>query len=130
MAIVVDEYGSISGVVTLEDLVEVVVGQITDRRDEKILYTKAGEDVIIASGKMELAEFEEIFDVHLDSENNMATIGGWLMEKLGDIPKEGTKFVTDEFLFHVLSSDQKRIRRVYIRKLYPIQKKKMKRISL
>lgn len=126
MAMVVDEYGSISGVVTLEDLVEVVIGQIADRRDEKILYTKAGEDVIIASGKMELAEFEEVFDVHLDSENNMATIGGWLMEKLGDIPKEGTKFVTDEFLFHVLSSDQKRVRRVYIRKLHPIQKKRGK----
>lgn len=124
MAIVVDEYGSISGLVTLEDLVEVVVGQIADRRDEKTLYTRAGEDVIIASGKLELAEFEEIFDVHLDSENNMATIGGWLMERLGDIPKEGAKVVTNEFLFHVLSADQKRVRRVYIRKLYPIQKKK------
>lgn len=124
MAIVVDEYGSISGIVTLEDLVEVVVGQIADRRDEKILYTRAGEDVIIASGKLELAEFEEIFDVHLDSANNMATIGGWLMERLEDIPKEGTKVVTDEFLFHVLSSDQKRVRRVYIRKLYPVAKKK------
>lgn len=123
MAIVVDEYGSISGIVTLEDLVEVVVGQIADRRDEKILYTRAGEDVIIASGKLELAEFEEIFDVHLDSENNMATVGGWLMERVGDIPKEGTKVVTDEFLFHVLSSDQKRVRRVYIRKLHPVQKK-------
>lgn len=127
IAIVVDEYGSISGVVTLEDLVEVVVGQIADRRDEKILYTKAGEDVIIASGKMELAEFEELFDVHLDSKNNMATIGGWIMEKLGDIPKEGTKLVTEEFLFHVLSSDQKRVRRVYIRKLHPVQKKKSKK---
>jgi len=124
LAIVVDEYGSISGLVTLEDLVEVVVGQIADRRDEKVLYTRAGEDVIIASGKLELAEFEEIFDVHLDSENNMATLGGWLMEKLGDIPKEGTKVVTQDFLFHVLSADQKRVRRVYIRKLYPMQKKK------
>lgn len=124
MAVVVDEYGAISGLVTLEDLVEVVVGQIADRRDEKVLYTKAGEDVIIASGKMELAEFEEVFDVHLDSENNMATIGGWLIEKLGDIPKEGTKFVTEEFLFHILSSDLKRVRRVYIRKLQPMQKKK------
>lgn len=119
LAVVVDEYGSISGLVTLEDLVEVVVGQIIDRRDEKVLYTKAGEDVIISSGKLELAEFEEIFDVHLDSENNMATLGGWLTEKMGDIPKEGTKLITDEFLFHVLSSDQKRVRRVYIRKLNP-----------
>lgn len=125
VAIVVDEYGSISGLVTLEDLVEVVVGQIADRRDEKILYTKAGEGVLIASGKMELAEFEEVFDVHLDSENNMATLGGWLIERFGDIPKEGAKLTTDEFLFHVLSSDQKRVRRVYIRKLNPMPKKKV-----
>ncbi len=127
MAIVVDEYGSISGLVTLEDLVEVVVGQIIDRRDEKVLYTKAGDDVVIASGKMELADFEEIFDVHLDSENNMATIGGWLTERLGDIPKEGSKYVCDEFLFHILSSDQKRIRRVYIRKLDQAEIKKISR---
>lgn len=120
MAIVVDEYGSLSGLVTLEDLVEIVVGQIVDKRDEKHLYTRAGEDVIIASGKMELSEFEEVFDFHLNSDNNMATIGGWLTEKLGDLPKEGTKFVTDEFLFHVLSSDEKRIRRIYIRKLTPL----------
>ncbi|MBM3191580.1 MAG: HlyC/CorC family transporter [Chlamydiae bacterium] len=126
VAIVVDEYGSISGLVTLEDLLEVVVGQIADRRDEKVLYTKAGEGVLIASGKMELAEFEEIFDVHLDSENNMATLGGWLIERFGDIPKEGEKLVTEEFLFHVLSSDPKRVRRVYIRQLTPISKKKDK----
>ncbi len=125
MAIVVDEYGSISGIVTLEDLVEVVVGQIIDRRDEKVLYTKAGEDVIIASGKMELADFEEIFDVHLNSENNMATIGGYLTEMHGDIPKEGTKIYQGDFLFHILSSDEKRVRRVYIRKLDPAEKKKV-----
>lgn len=126
MAIVVDEYGSISGLVTLEDLVEIVIGQIADKRDEKHLYTKAGEDVIIASGKMELSEFEEVFDHHLNSENNMATIGGWLTEQFGDIPKEGMKFVTNDFLFHVLSSDEKRVRRIYIRKLYPVSSKKRK----
>lgn len=125
MAMVVDEYGSICGLVTLEDLVEIVVGQIIDRRDEKVLYTKAGEDVIIASGKMELGDFEELFDVHLNSENNMATIGGWLTEKIGDIPKEGDKLYQEGFLFHVLSSDQKRVRRVYIRKLNPAERKKL-----
>lgn len=124
IAMVVDEYGSICGLVTLEDLVEIVVGQIIDRRDEKVLYTKAGDDVIIASGKMELGDFEELFDVHLNSENNMATIGGWLTEKIGDIPKEGNKLYQEGFLFHVLSSDQKRVRRVYIRKLNPAERKK------
>jgi putative hemolysin len=118
MAIIVDEYGAISGLVTNEDLEEVVVGQITDpRRDEESHYVTAGEGVVIASGKLELAEFEEIFDSHLESPNNMATIGGWLTEMMGDIPKEGEKYETDEFLFHVLSSDQTKVVRVYIRKL-------------
>lgn len=117
IAIVVDEYGALSGLITFEDLVEVVIGQISDKRDAKAPYTKAGEDVIIASGKLELSEFEEIFDVHLESESNMATIGGYLTEKIGDIPKGGTKYVSDDFLFHILSSDERRVRRVYIRKL-------------
>lgn len=123
LAIVVDEYGSVCGLISLEDMVEVVVGEIADRRDEKNRFTRAGEDVIIASGKLELAEFEEIFDFPLKSQNNMVTVGGWLTEQLGDIPKTGTKFVTKEFLFHVLSADPNRVRRVYIRRLQ-LKKKK------
>ncbi|MBI2743130.1 MAG: HlyC/CorC family transporter [Chlamydiales bacterium] len=123
IATVVDEYGSVSGIIALEDLVEVVVGEIVDRRDEKNRYTKAGEEVIITSGKLELIEFEEIFGVSLKSENNMVTIGGWLTEQLGDIPKAGTKFLTKEFLFHVLAADPQRIRRVYIRRLHTKKKR-------
>ena len=117
LAIVVDEYGSVSGIIALEDLVETVVGEIVDRRDEKSRYTKSSSDVVIASGKLELAEFEELFDIPLHSENNMVTLGGWLTEQLGDIPKAGTKYVTPDFLFHVLASDATRVRRVYIRRL-------------
>ncbi|MBP9840881.1 MAG: HlyC/CorC family transporter [Simkaniaceae bacterium] len=117
MILVVDEYGSITGLVTLEDVVEVAFGQIADKRDEKSLYTISGENVIICSGKLELKEFEEIFDIHLESENNMATVGGYLMEQMGDIPKSGDKFYDDHFLFHVLAADVNRVRRVYVRKL-------------
>jgi len=124
MMIVVDEYGSISGLITLEDLVEIVIGQIADRRDQKSRYTRSSEDVIIASGKMELIEFEDQFDIHLESPNNMATIGGWLTEQMGDIPKSGTKYVFENFLFHILSSDKNRVRRVYIRRLKPKKKGK------
>jgi putative hemolysin len=116
-AIVVDEYGSVAGIVALEDLVETVIGEITDRRDETNLYTQSGEDVIIASGKMELADLEKIFDVSFSSENNMVTIGGYLTEKMGDIPKSGSKYLTDDFLFHVLAAEPTRVRRVYIRRL-------------
>ena len=115
--IVVDEYGSVSGIIALEDLVETVIGEIADRRDEKNLYTSSGEDVMIVSGKMELAELEKIFDVTLISENNMVTLGGYLTEKLGDIPKSGSKYMTSDFLFHVLASEPTRVRRVYIRRL-------------
>lgn len=126
MMFVVDEYGSVSGLITLEDLVEVVIGQIADRRDEKPLYTQSGPGVIIASGKMELATIEEIFDIHLETSNNMVTIGGWLTEQLGDIPKSGVKHVTKDFLFHILASDVNRVRRVYIRRLNPHPSKRKK----
>ncbi len=117
LALVVDEYGSISGLIALEDLVEKVVGEIADARDAKSRYTRSGEDVIIASGKMELFEFEEIFSRSLPSENHMVTIGGWLTEQIGDIPKTGAKYTAHGFLFHVLAADLKRVRRVYIRRL-------------
>lgn len=117
IALVVDEYGSISGLISVEDLVERVVGEIADARDEKSRYTMSGEDILIASGKMELAEFEKVFGVTMHSENNMVTIGGWLTELMGDIPKTGSKYSTNGFLFHVLAADSKRVRRVYIRKL-------------
>lgn len=117
LAMVVDEYGSVSGLITREDLVEVVVGEIEDRRDAKSDYTEAGDGVIIASGKLELSDFEEIFHIELHSPSNMVTIAGWLTEQLGDIPKAGTNFVTKDFLFHVLAADPHRIRRLYIRHL-------------
>lgn len=116
-ALVVDEYGNIVGLITREDLVEVVIGEISDRRDESATYTSAGEDVIIASGKLELADFEEIFGVTLESPNNMVTISGWLIEHMGGIPKSGAKYATPEFLFQILAADPNRIRRVYIRKM-------------
>jgi CBS domain containing-hemolysin-like protein len=121
LALAVDEYGSISGLISLEDLVETVVGEIADARDEKSRYTKSGEDVMIASGKMELAEFELIFGVTLPSENNMVTLGGWLTEQMGDIPKTGTKYTSHGFLFHVLAADVKRIRRIYVRRMVSSQ---------
>ena len=91
LAIVVDEYGSISGLISQEDLIETVVGEISDRRDAKSLYTRSTEDVIIASGKLELSEFREIFGIPLKTQENILTFGGWLIEQLGDIPTPGTK---------------------------------------
>jgi CBS domain containing-hemolysin-like protein len=117
LAIVVDEYGSISGLITQEDLTEAVVGEIVDARDAKSLYTRSSEEVIIASGKLELSEFKEIFGIALKSKENIVTLGGWLIEQLGDIPVMGTKYATDQFLFYVLAAEPNRIRRIYVRRL-------------
>ncbi len=117
MAIVLDEYSSISGLITQEDLYELVVGEISDRRDDSLRFTPAGKDIIITSGKFELSEFEALFQVQLPSENNMVTVGGWLTEQMGQIPKSGTKYVWKNFLFQVLAADPNRVRRVYIRRL-------------
>jgi putative hemolysin len=116
LAIVVDEYGSISGLITLEDLIEIVVGQIEDRRDDAA-YTLSGQDVMIARGKLELSEFEEIFDVPLESKCNMATLGGWLTEQMGDIPHLGAKYMTKDFLFHILSATPSHIESVYVKRI-------------
>lgn len=117
IALVVDEYGSISGLITREDLVEVVVGEISDLRDAKDLYTKSGDNEVIVSGRLELDEFNEIFATDLQSENNLVTIGGWLTEQLGDIPKSGTKYETHDLLFQVLAAEPNKIRKIYVRKL-------------
>jgi len=115
-ALVIDEYGSTVGLITSEDIAELVIGEIKDRRDIKLGYTRSGKNEIIASGRLELSELSSIFDYELPNPNNMVTIGGWLMEHFGEIPINGTKYETEDFFFHILAADPNRIRRVYIRK--------------
>ncbi|MCP5469952.1 MAG: HlyC/CorC family transporter [Chlamydiales bacterium] len=116
-AVVVDEYGSISGVITKEDLMEIVVGDIADPRDAKPLYTQSSKDTVISSGRWELSHFAKVFETELPSKNNMATVGGWLTEQLGGIPKTGTHYQWKNFLFHVLSASPNRVRTLYIKRV-------------
>ncbi len=116
LALVVDEYGSISGLITKEDLIEVVVGDIEDSRDQQQFFVKAGKDEVISSGKWELTEFNEYFHSNLKS-TSMLTIGGWITEQLGTIPKSGTKWESEGFLFQILAAGPNRITRLFIRKL-------------
>jgi len=118
IALAVDEYGSVTGLVAREDIAEQVIGDIADKRDEHRLYTIAGINEIIASGKFELAEFNRHFNVDLESPENMVTIGGWLIEKIGEIPKAGSAYQEEGFLFQILAADPNRVKRLYIRKLH------------
>ncbi len=117
LALCVDEYGSITGLITREDLLEVVVGQIVDSRDQDTNYTRQNENEIIAYGKMELLEFNDLFEADLESQEGLVTLGGWLTEQAGDIPKPGYKLEKKGFLFQVLASSPTRVERIYVRKL-------------
>lgn len=125
MAIVVDEYGSVIGIITQEDLTEQVLGKIASKKDEKIKYSFSGKNEIIASGKMELAELEDLFDIKIERESNAVTIGGFLIDEMGDIPIAGDKIVKGNLLFYVLASDPNRVRRVYIRLIKSLNNKKI-----
>ena len=95
---------------------EVVVGDIEDLRDQKKTYTWAGKNIIIASGKLEIDDFEDIFDTRLENPHNMITIGGWLTSIMGDIPKNGAKYNYHNFSFHVIAADPTHVKRLYISK--------------
>lgn len=96
MAIVVDEFGGIEGLVTLEDLLEEIVGEIEDESDVRVPeYEKIDEDTIITTGDIEINKINMIFKTNVPVGDDYASLSGLLHEKLRDIPQEGDKIEID-----------------------------------
>jgi len=96
MAIVIDEFGGVEGCVTLEDLVEEIVGEIHDETDiTKSNFQREGDDTIITNGDIEIDEINEIFRTEIPQGDDYASLSGLLHEKLADIPKEGDRIIID-----------------------------------
>ena len=98
MAIVVDEYGGVEGLVTLEDLLEEIVGEIEDETDltRPKGYEKIDRDTIITNGDIEIDTVNEIFKTKIPEGDDYASLSGLLHERLQDIPQEGDKIEVDE----------------------------------
>jgi len=98
MAIVIDEHNGVEGLVTLEDLVEEIVGEIEDETDlpKPAGYEKIDQDTIITNGDIEIDIINEIFNTNIPEGDDYATLNGLLHEKLKDIPQEGDKVEIEE----------------------------------
>ena len=107
ICIVVDEYGGTSGLVTMEDILEELVGEIWDEHDqEKTGIAEAGDNEFIVDGLTNLDEFSERFGLEIESDN--VSVGGWVMEKLERIPEPGESFTYEKLKVEVLSTDGRR----------------------
>ena len=118
LVIVADEYGQTSGLVTLEDILEELVGDILDEYDdEEIDIRKVSEDVYIVRGLTPLSDIEERIGIHFE-EDQVETLNGFLTSVLGHVPRSGEIFETDYggYNFHVISISNHVIQSVRVKK--------------
>jgi CBS domain containing-hemolysin-like protein len=119
MAIVVDEYGGTAGLVTVEDLLEEIVGEIRDEYDvESETVTDEGDSVFIFSGKVSVDEVRDRLGVEIEREG-FETVGGYLLSHLGRMPYVGETFDVDDLSVEVLEVERRRINKVRVRRREP-----------
>lgn len=115
LAIIVDEYGSTEGIVTIEDILEEIVGDISDEYDEEIkLYKPSGSNSWIVDAKMSILDIEENLGISIPQEANYGTLSGFIYQKAGKIPSKGFIIHQDNFEIEVLSSSEKTVEKVKI----------------
>ena len=116
VAIVVDEHGGVSGLVTMEDLVEEIVGEIQDEYDlEETAFIKEGPNDYIVPGDADVEDLEELFDLDL-AEDDYVTVSGLIAHSLGRLPEKGEKIEIKGLSLEILDVDKKRIKKLKVRK--------------
>jgi len=118
LAVVIDEYGTISGLVTIEDILEELVGEIEDEHDideEEII--KISQNIYTADAKVEIEDFTEFFNLNIDPlEIDAETLGGFIISELGVLPKKGDVLKIENLSIKVTHADDRKIDKVQITK--------------
>jgi CBS domain containing-hemolysin-like protein len=117
MAMVVDEFGTIAGLVTVEDVLEQLVGSIRDEHDETIGRRASASDEMEVDGATRIRELETDLDVEFPAEGGFETLAGFLLYRLGEIPRVGQYIDYQGRRYTVLHMERNRIARVRIEKL-------------
>ena len=128
LAVIVDEYGGAAGILTLEDLIEEIVGSIEDEHDlgeelAKIVNPRA----LSVVGHAPIAELNERFGLKLPEADEYATIGGLVVERLGHIPKPGEKLIEGELTITVTRSDARAVRELMLTLVHPLRAELLER---
>jgi putative hemolysin len=119
LAIVVDEYGGTSGLVSLEDVIEEIVGDISDEfDDENINYSQIDHRNFLFEGKINLKDFYRIVqaddDLFESSKGEAETLAGFILEILGNFPRKGQKINFDKYRFTIETVDKKRVKQIKV----------------
>jgi CBS domain containing-hemolysin-like protein len=121
IAIVVDEYGGTAGLVTIEDMLEEIVGEIRDEYDvESEPIVDEGGGRFVVNGKVDIDEVVQRLNVHIEREG-FETVGGYLLSHLGRVPAVGEHFEVDGFHVEVLEVERRRIHKVRLTLLQPVE---------
>ena len=118
IALVVDEFGSVVGLVTVEDVLEQIVGEIEDEYDwEMPPGLRLGERTLVLDARINIRDLENQYDVILPRDKGFETLAGFVLHQLGRIPKAGESFLYEECRFTVLEVEHRRVARVKLEKL-------------
>ncbi len=119
IAIVLDEYGGTSGLITLEDIIEEIFGEIEDEHDKNELFEKQiDERTFILSGRHEIEDLNKKYNLGIPEDETYETLGGYILSKIGEIPEENDEFdIDDKFHIKINKANQKQIQKVVLTKL-------------
>lgn len=119
MAVVIDEYGGTAGIVTLEDILEELVGEIWDEHDEiDEDIIQSNDDEFIVKGSCSIEEMFDFFNQKYDEDDlDITTVSGWVIETLGKVPDDGDKFDHNDLAIRILKTDTRRVENILIKRL-------------